>query len=256
MTGRENFSAKLRANSKLVGAFQKFGHCQATELIATSDVDFVLIDTEHAPFSPDTLDTCLMVARALALPALVRIADVRTDVVLAALDMGATGLVVPHVTSGKMAQEIVALSRYRGGTRGFSPSTRAGCYGTCNFDEHVARSDRDTLIIAQIEEQAGLDSAEDIAATDGIDALFVGRADLALSLGCDWSAPVLDNHTHAIAAAARRHGKASGAVAAGAEQALSFRSLGIGFLVCGTDQSALRAGLNRMVESARRSAEI
>lgn len=251
MTDADSFAARLRAGAELVGLFQKFAHPQATELLALSDADFAVIDTEHAPFSAADLDACLLAAMAWRFPALVRIASHAAADVLRPLDMGACGIVVPHVSDSEQARRIAAAARYRGGTRGFSPSPRAGRYGTCDSDAHIARSDRETLVIAQIEDAAALDNVAAIAAVPGVDALFVGRADLAVSLGCGWSDPRLDEATRAIAHAARTSGKVCGAVASSPEAAASLRDRGISFFLGGTDQGAMRAGANAQIEACR-----
>lgn len=217
-----------------------------------SDLDFAVLDTEHAPFDPSQVDACMLAGMACDFPLLVRIARTDADAVLSALDMGATGVFVPHVDTPAKAANAARFARYTGGTRGFSPSTRAGGYGSRGLKPYMDAADRNVLVIAQIEDASALGWLPAIAATPGIDALFIGRADLAASFGCDWNDPKLDEATARIAQSAADAGIACGAYLADAAQAARYRSMGISFLLAGSDQGALRQDANRC--RSRRSA--
>jgi len=109
------------------------------------------------------------------------------------LDIGVDGIMVPMIDTPDAAEELVRATRYPpDGDRGVA-SGRAAGYGQ-NFVDYVAEGHRSLLTIAQIETPTGVEHAAEIAATDGIDALFVGPADLSASLGvfAEWNAPELD----------------------------------------------------------------
>ena len=111
----------------LLGTFVKTPGPHNTEALGTAGLDFVVIDEEHAPFDRGSIDLALLGARAGGIAGLVRVSD--AGHLLAALDDGATGVLIPHVDSPQRAAEVVSLCRYRGGSRGFSNTTRAGGYG-------------------------------------------------------------------------------------------------------------------------------
>ena len=146
---------RLRERSLLAGIFYKSAGYHAIEALGSSGLDYLVLDAEHAPFSPDQLDACLLAARAVDLPALVRVPDARTITLQSTLDMGAAGVLVPHVSSAAMAREVVAATRYAGGRRGFSNSTRAGGYGQVSMPNHIADSDRQLAVLCQIEDRSG-----------------------------------------------------------------------------------------------------
>ena len=125
----------------------------------------------------------LLASRACALPAIVRVPDAMPATIGAVLDMGACGVMVPHVVDADAARAAVAAARYRGGVRGFSNSPRAGRYGSIAMAEHMTVSDPGGLVVCQIEDRAGVDNVREIAAVPGVDALFIGRADLAVAYG-------------------------------------------------------------------------
>jgi 2-keto-3-deoxy-L-rhamnonate aldolase RhmA len=104
--------------------------------------------------------------------------------VLRVLDLGAIGIVVPHVDSAAQAEDAVRAAHYPPrGDRGFATYTRAGRFGLTGVDEHLAAAAERTVVIAMIESRAGVAAAGEIADVDGVDAVFVGPADLALDLG-------------------------------------------------------------------------
>ena len=167
----------------LAGTFLKTPALQLIEVLSQSDLDFVCLDAEHAPFDRSAIDACCAMGRALDFPVLVRVGDGSAREILQALDCGAVGIVVPHVDSATKAAEVARAARFGRGGRGFAGSTRWAGYATQSMSDLMARSQAETVVMAQIEEPEGVDICEAIAATDGIDALFVGPADLSVAYG-------------------------------------------------------------------------
>ena len=179
------------------------------EVLILAGLDFVCIDQEHAAFDRGTLNTCCAVARAANFPILVRVPSAAPDGILAALDLGATGIVVPHVMDAEMAARVARQARFGHGGRGYAGSTRWAGFGTQTMPDLLARSQRETLVIAQIEDPEAVEQAEAIAATDGIDAVFLGPADLTVAYGHDTQPnAALDAATARVGAAAKAAGKA------------------------------------------------
>ncbi|MEM7643081.1 MAG: aldolase/citrate lyase family protein [Pseudomonadota bacterium] len=174
---------RLLAGDRLAGTFMKTPSHVALEILIMSGLDFVCLDAEHAPFDRAALDACLAVARARDFPVLVRIADGTPGRILDVMDLGATGIVVPHVDSPGKARAIAAAARFGHGGRGYAGSTRWAGYTSQAMPDLLARSAAETIVIAQIEEPEGVDAAAEIAAVDGIDALFTGPADLTVAYG-------------------------------------------------------------------------
>src|SRR6185436_154766 len=124
-----SFRNRFARRDVLIGTFIKTPTTHATEILGTLGFDFVVIDEEHAPFDRAQTDVLLLAARASNLAGLVRVPSAAPEGLLSVLDCGASGVLVPHVKSPEMARQIVAACRYRGGSRGFSASSRAGRYG-------------------------------------------------------------------------------------------------------------------------------
>ncbi|NWG23429.1 MAG: aldolase, partial [Pseudorhodoplanes sp.] len=131
------FRRRFLGREQLVGTFIKTPTTHTIEIIGSLGFDFIVIDEEHAPFDRVTIDAGLLAARAVGTAGIVRVAEPTPAKLLAVLDDGATGVLVPHVSSPAKARDIVAACRYRGGRRGFSNSPRAGGYGALGIWDHV-----------------------------------------------------------------------------------------------------------------------
>jgi staphyloferrin B biosynthesis citrate synthase len=234
-----SFRQRLIARDLLLGTFVKLPTGHTTEMLGGLGFDFVVIDEEHGPFDRVATDQALMGARAGGVAGLVRVPDLGR--ILGALDDGAAGVLVPHVSTAAKAREAVALCRYRGGVRGFSNTTRAGGYGARGIWEHVDAQDAAVAVIAMIEDPEALDHLDAILATDGLDAAFIGRGDLTVALGASaLASPETQAAAEAILAAARKADKPVCIMAAGAAEAAEWRKLGASAFIVSSDQGFLR----------------
>lgn len=152
--------------------------------LAIAGFDFVVLDMEHSGFGFERLEALIMAAHSVQLPAIVRPWNPEPAIIGKVLDLGANGIMAPHVNSVDEAQQVVNACRYGDGGRGFSPLAK---YGSLE-NPTVALNDA-CYVIVQLEGQAGMAQAQDIAAVAGIDAVFVGPYDLALSLGVETGDP-------------------------------------------------------------------
>lgn len=241
VTRRSDFAQRLRQGAPLAGTFQKTPAYQIVELLGQSGLDFVVLDTEHAPFDPSQIDACMLASHAADLPLVVRVARNEPDAILSALDMGASGVFIPHARAAADASHAASAARYIGGSRGFSPSTRAGAYGKRGLHGYMEAADREVAVVLQIEDAEALDDLGAIAAVDGITGLFLGRADLAVSMAADWNDPRLDEATRRMSDACRSAGIAAGAYLADTSRLAEYLAWGLSFFVIGSDQGSLRA---------------
>jgi 2-keto-3-deoxy-L-rhamnonate aldolase RhmA len=245
-----DFRKRLAAGEILSGTFIKTPSGHATEILGDLGFDFVVLDEEHAPFDRRSIDDALIAARAANIAALVRVASGTGPNLLSVLDCGAIGVLIPHVASVERAREVAAACRYRGGSRGFSNSPRAGRYGGLSLSQHIELGDAITTVIAQIEDPWALDYVEEIARVDGIDALFVGRGDLAAAMGETSSdATPVREAAERIAKAARTAGKPVLFFVGGLADAQAMRAIGGSGFIYSSDQGLLRqAALKALAE--------
>ena len=240
---------RILSGETVVGSFVKTPAPHMIELLALAGLDFVVADQEHAPLDLTTLDGMVLAGRAAGIPVLVR---TRVDEAISAvLDLGAAGVMVPHVDTAQRAHGVAAAVKFAAGKRGFSPSVRAGGYGTRDPAEFRSASDAQTVLLAQIEDAAALGQLDAIAATPGVDALFIGPSDLSLSLGFAIDGPEMTRAIAQIATAARQAGKAAGLFVSQPQHIARWAGQGINLFVCGSDQSLLLSAARQMMQAAK-----
>jgi 2-keto-3-deoxy-L-rhamnonate aldolase RhmA len=153
--------------------------------IAIAGFDFVVIDMEHSSVDFSTLEPLILAAHAAGLPALVRTWGEDAGLIGKVLDLGAHGIMAPHVDTPERARAIVEQARFSPlGHRGFSPLTKYDA-----LSEPLRALGKSTYVVVQIEGRKALERVSRIASVPGIDAVFVGPYDLALSLGVPPGSP-------------------------------------------------------------------
>ncbi|WP_342132007.1 HpcH/HpaI aldolase family protein [Hydrogenophaga sp. OTU3427] len=233
------FRQRLASGQPLLGTFVKSPGAHGIEVLGEVGLDFVVIDAEHAPWDRGAVDLALLAARAHALPALVRVEN--SAGILSALDSGATGVLVPHVSHPDTARAVVAACRYRPGQRGFSNSPRAGRYGGLGLAAHLDASDTATTVVAMLEDAEALDHAEALAAVEGIDAFFLGRGDLTVALGeTSTEAETVRRAVALLVAAVRAAGKPLCAFVGKTSEIPALQALGVTAFILSSDQGLLR----------------
>ena len=241
------FRDRLRAGQMLLGSFVKIPTFHYTEILAAAGFDFILVDQEHAPFDQHALDCLALAARGGNLAALVRVADAEPSRLHGILDMGFSGVVVPHVSSVQAAEAVVRACKFKNGERGFSPSGRAGNYGARGVQEHVDMGDKSTTIIAMIEDPSAVDAIDGIVEVEGIDAIFIGRGDLAVALGeTNLSAPRLQEAVARVTNACKAAGVPVVLHVSDVGDAKAMAGNPVSAFVVGSDQGFLRAAANRI----------
>lgn len=247
-----DFRATVASNRPLAGTFMKTPSVDILEVLILSGLDFVCIDAEHAPFDRQSLNACLALARAADFPVLIRVASGAAENIGAALDLGAVGIVVPHVTSAEGAARVARAARFGHGGRGYAGSTRWAGYATRKMPELLARSDAETIVIAQIEDPEGVEACEAIAATPGIDALFLGPADLTVAYGkTDQDCDEVHAAMARVGAAAKTHDTAYMTFVADAARAKALRKYGFGAVFIGSEHAWIMAGARAQIAGIR-----
>lgn len=246
------FRGRLSARIPLIGTFQKTPNAAVTEIIALSGLDCVCVDAEHAPFDRGDLDEVLLAATAHDLPSLVRVPRNDPAEIQTALDLGATGVVVPHVTEAHEAERAAQAARYGHGGRGYAGSPRSAGYGTRSMNDIIAGAAAQTCVVVQIEDASALKALGDIAEVEGIDCLFVGRMDLTVSLGAaSPTDPIVVDAVRQICQAGARRGRCVGMFTTSASEALQWRDEGASFFLLGSDQQWVLQGGRDLAKSFR-----
>jgi 2-keto-3-deoxy-L-rhamnonate aldolase RhmA len=246
------FRQRLLGAEMLIGTFIKTPHAAVVEVLGHTSLDCVCLDAEHAPFDRAALDATLLAARAADLPALVRIQRADSADILNALDLGACGVLIPHVTSAESVRTLALSARYRPEGRGYSGSTRAAGHTTRKMSEIITDANSTVVVIGQIEDAAALNHLDAIAAIDSLDCLFIGRMDLTVSLGAQSpeDAKVVDA-VRTICAAAARHSRRVGMFTSTVEEARQWAAAGVSLFLLESDQQWLLQGARGLVAGLR-----
>ncbi len=179
----------LHSQRRLRGVFNTLPSPAIVEMCGYAGFDFVVLDNEHGSADLQTTEHLLRAARASGIPPIVRCFEAD---MARCLDMGASGLQIPMVNTADQAARLVQRMRYptpadassaSGGRRGSAFSTRAAGYGAFGGPAHTALSNSSLALVVMIETPQAVANAAEIAAVDGVDAVFVGPNDLAHSMG-------------------------------------------------------------------------
>lgn len=221
------------------GIFVKTPAPQIIEILALSGLDFVVADMEHAPLDIMTLDHFALAARASSLNLLARVPDISASTLLRVLDLGCAGVFLPHIETAEQAQLAVSRCHYQTGTRGYSSAPRASGYGSLTAAQIIQAAQK-LHIVCQIESLQGVENAQAIAATKGVQAVFIGRADLALSMGLNNAndpevLAATDQAIQSILAA----NKPVAMMVGSAKAQAAYQKKGVRIFIHGSDQSLL-----------------
>ena len=175
------FRSRIANRQPLRGPFLAIPSAVSAEIVAGAGPDFVCIDTEHSPIN-DALMTDMIRAVDLAgLPTLVRVRSLASAHISAALDAGACGILVPHVSTAEDARAAVRYARFPpDGSRGAGPGRAAGYLR--DIPGYIARAREETVVMIQIETMAAVENLTDIIAVPGVDLILIGPGDLGVDL--------------------------------------------------------------------------
>jgi 2-dehydro-3-deoxyglucarate aldolase len=231
------FADRLRAGEVLVGTIVTLSSPQVAELLSQAGLDWLWIDTEHAPLDAAAAQMLLQAAR---IPCIVRTADGSEGTLKKALDMGADGVIVPLVNTAEQARAIVSYSKYPPAGRRAVGLVRAQAYGF-ELEQTVRTANERTSVIVQIEHIEGVRNIEAICAVPGIDAVFVGPYDLSGSMGLTGqvSHPQVMQAIETVRTAAQKSGRRLGIYGHTADRALPFIGQGYTLIAVGMDTSLL-----------------
>ncbi len=233
---------RLSSSEAVIGSFIGLGHPSVVELAGCSGFDFVVIDMEHSLTNLETVENMARAAAWAGIDAIVRVPTVDETLIGKLLDAGISGVQVPQVTSREYAETAVAAAKYPPvGTRGFMPVSRASRFLSITKEEHIARSNAESVVVAQVEGVEGLESIDEILGTPGLNVVFLGPYDLSMSLGF----PGQVNHPSVVGAIDRAICRAKemdvrvGIFADDAASARRYIDQGVNYITVGLDATYL-----------------
>jgi 4-hydroxy-2-oxoheptanedioate aldolase len=222
------------------------------EIVARAGVDYVCVDQQHGVIGYDSMVPMFQAIRAEGPAPITRVLSNDPFLIMKALDAGAWGVIVPLVNHAEDAARAVAACRYPPrGVRSYGPVRAAGVIGSRDPEELGG----EVLCLVMVETREALERVEEIASTPGLDGVYIGPSDLALSLGLPPTLEVTeDAHVEAvnwIREACHRSGIAAGIHAPSGEWARRHAEAGFDVVTVATDAALLRAAASRELTVAR-----
>jgi 4-hydroxy-2-oxoheptanedioate aldolase len=238
---------KLRAGGfvRVVGVNRVMAPWLA-EVIGKIGFDVIWLDLEHRAHGYDVIDPIALACRATGIDLMVRIPKAEYGNPMRALECGAQGIMVPHCRSAEEARQWVRWCRYPPlGGRGFDSVGADAEFGLSDSRQYLQQSNREIFVALQIEDREAVDAVEEIAAVEGVDLLFLGPADLSISLGAplQFDHPSMRSAVARVAEAARKAGIWWGTVTSSPTFAQQALDRGARMVTCANDHFLLLDGL-------------
>jgi len=234
------FKRGIKAGKPQIGLWSSLSSHYSVEVIAGSGFDWLLLDTEHSPNDLENVVTQLQAASAYPTTAIVRPAWNDMVLIKRFLDVGVQTLLIPYVQTSEEAAQAVSYTRYPlRGVRGVAGTTRATRFG--RVKDYFKRAEEELCVLVQVETRLGLDNLEAIAATDGVDGVFIGPADLSAGLGHlgDMAHADVKKSIDGAIGRIRKAGKAAGILTAVEAEARHYLEIGCLFVAVGADVGLL-----------------
>lgn len=208
--------------------------------------DAVWVDAEHRAFDPREAQSLIAYHHLADIDCLWRPPTLEKTLLYRLLEDGASGLMIPHVSTLEKAQMLVQSVKFPPlGDRGLDGSGLDGDFYINLPPTYPQEANHETFLVVQIETPQALDNVEAIAATPGVDVLFLGPGDMSLRLNCSYAVndPKMMAAQMKIAAAAKKHGKAWGRPAGNEADARTLIDLGAQLINVGGAFGAIYAHL-------------
>lgn len=252
--GRGNpLKTAIKQGRPVFGMYCDTLHPNLVELMAKAGLDFVILDTEHNGYGIQDCVGCVRAAEAWGITPLIRVYENSPSLINKALEIGAAGVVVPHVDTADLARQAVEAAKYPPqGTRGVHPFTRAASYavGPEEWDGVWRAANTEVLVVLQpLESERGLASISEIASVPGVDLISLGLGDLSQVLG----APLRADDVRVRAAQekarsiCRQNGVATYALAGDSIQTQKWLERGVNVFVVGTDTMLFYGGCAKLI---------
>ena len=179
-----NVVAKMQAGEKAYGCGLTFPSAAVVELLGQAGLDYVSFDSEHGPFTPESLDDLCRVADMAGLTPMARVPNIDSSTILRFLDRGIMGITGPHISTGERARQLADACRFvPRGKRSFGSGRGASHGDISSGPEYMEHTNSQILVMAQLEDIEVLEHLDDILAVDGIDLFSSGAQDIAQSMG-------------------------------------------------------------------------
>lgn len=253
---RNSAKVKLKRGSPVVNGWLHIPSSLSAEAMAHAGFDTLTLDLQHGPIEFGTALTMLQAISSTPTVPLARAPWNEPGIIMKLLDAGCYGVICPMISTREQCEAFVATCRYPPhGVRSFGP-TRVQLHAGADYAEHA---NDEVLTFAMIETAEALRNLDDIMSVPGLDAVYVGPADLSQSLGgapgADWEEGPVVEALSKIVGAAHEHGVIAGIHTVSTSYAQKMTRLGYKFVTVHSDLSYLISGANAVVADLNSTAQ-
>jgi 2-keto-3-deoxy-L-rhamnonate aldolase RhmA len=245
---------KLRDGETVIACTITVNSVDVAAHAARLGFDFLWIEMEHSPITLETLRHMVLATRGLSALPFARVPVNEMWTAKRVLDAGVFGVMFPFTSTPELAAQAAAACRYPPHGRRGSGAGLAR-FGWPEQEDYHDCADENVTVIAIIEEARAVDRIDEIAATPGIDALFIGTNDLSFSLGLrgEQNDPKLEEAIAKVVNAGKRHKKSLGRPAKNAEQIVKFREQGFQLFQAPSEIGLFSAGAKQYLDPLKKS---
>ncbi len=233
----QEFKKKLKEGAAVFGPFMKTSDPSFVEIAGYTGFDFVVLDMEHGPVYYETIHNLVRGAEVSGTLPIIRTPDSSEIFISKALDSGALGVQIPHVTNAAEAKSCISAAKFHpDGMRGACGYVRAAEYTSIPVDQYFRKAN-EALVILQLEGKEAIDNLDEILDVKGFDILFIGPYDLSQSLGIPGQVddPMVTELMESIVARAGEKGVVTGTFTNTPDRARKWKSTGVQYLSYSVD---------------------
>lgn len=251
------FKEKFKNQKVVLGTWIQIPSPSICEIAASQQLDWLAVDMEHTEISYETLIDMFRGLNGTDTVPFVRVRENSALDIRRALDIGATGVIVPLVHTAEEAEKAVSFSKYPNlGCRGHA-FCRANGWGL-NFTEYAENANKETCVFVMIESRQAVENIDDILSTPGLDGIFIGPYDMSASYGVtgDVSSKLVTEGCNKVLESCKRHNKIAGIHIVSPDQKVIEENIkkGFQFIAVGIDSLFLMNGIKNAVSMVRQAA--
>lgn len=242
---------KLKKGKVVLGTWCILPSPSVVNVISASGLDFLVIDMEHGPINYETAEDMVRAVESEGCSPLVRVPKNDEAEILRALDIGAHGVVVPHIENAQQRERTIKGIKYSPvGERGFTPYSRAGGYDPDEPGEHTKRENEETLSVLIVEGKKGIDNLGSIIDDPNVDVAFLGLCDLSQALGfpAQLGHPEVKKNVETCVKKIRGKGIAAGIFVNDLEMLRWSKEIGVQFITYSVDTTELCRSFKQVVK--------
>lgn len=209
MAGLQSVREAIESDGPAIGTTLKSVAPNVAEALGTTPLDFLFVDRQHGSPVEEGLEHVVRAADVNDLPVIVRVPRGDTSMITYLLDIGVAGIMLPQIESTETVVEAGSHVRYRDG-RSIATTSRAASFGAQPRERYVEYVDRDVALLPQLESEAGVEIAGEVADLAETTTIAIGPGDLSRSLGADPGDAVVEEAIDDVFDAANRSGCGAG----------------------------------------------